>query len=721
MDSLATDLKDLQLNPISLCGDCWQINFSALFDHDVTNLQLKPIFVKDAEKVEDTCQFCSLLLREARRLTRSGRVIRQVDGQPLAFNFERKTQTGVSEHGITEFTGTVILKVDLRPVPTPEDIEIKFNICPIFTDRGDDHLQCAQFVSTDSIDLGLCSKWLRDCEMRHLPYCRDLGQEVDKLPLPQEFRLVDTIDECIIPAPQSCRYIALSYVWGQAAILKLSEDNAEKFERPGSLKQHMADLSKTVQDAIHVVRSMGERYLWVDRLCIIQDSPRKDEQIAKMDSIYGAAVLTIVAAYGSDANAGLRGVRTGSRNFSQSAATIWHDLTLVAAAPSPGDITESIWATRGWTYQEQLLSQRLLVFTTEGQAVWQCASSHLLEDTSSIIKARPVMRLRQLREGLRFNERQPAPNPTLSPLPLHRPDAITEYVAVVQGYTKRRFTFEDDVLAAFQGFGSILQRHLNSRFLAGLPEAYLDQALLWIPSIRQKRREGNEKYLPSWSWVGWSGHAHYQELDSSNTERIVPVVKWYYTENSQIAKPINQIGIGIDESRFGKERSSNTFFWVPIFELLADSLNVLPTSNLDSQQRPLLQFWTSCSLFHIAPRERDRLIAGQRESSLDRPIKVHLFLGESERQLSGYLILNGERLPEIDPSRHEFIVLSEAQFSGFNPITSACTPSAQSLMYNVMLIEWDDQREMASRLGIGRVLKQAWDASNPVIKFITLG
>lgn len=721
MDSLANDFKDIQLNPISLCGDYWQINFSALFDPDVTNMQLQPIFVKDAEKVEATCQFCSLLLREARNLTRSGRVIRQVDGQPLTFFFERDCQTGVAEHGITEFTKTIILKVDLQPVPTPEDVEIKFNICPIFTDRGDDHLQCVQFVSTDSIDLGLCSKWLRDCETRHLPYCRDLGQEIEKLPLPQEFRLVDTIDNCIIPAPQDCRYIALSYVWGRAATLKLNEDNVETFERPGSLTQHIADVPRTVQDAMRVVRSMGERYLWVDRLCIIQDSPQKHEQIAKMDSIYGTAVLTIVAAYGSDANAGLRGVRPGSRIFNQSAATIWNDLTLVAAAPSPGDIVESIWATRGWTYQEQLLSQRLLVFTTEGQAVWQCASSHLLEDTSSIIKARPVRRLRQLQDYLRFNERQQAPNPTLSPLPLQRPDAITEYMEVVQGYTKRRFTFEDDVLAAFQGFGSILQRYLNSRFLAGLPEAYLDQALLWLPSIQQKRREGNEKYLPSWSWVGWSGNALYQELDSSNTERVVPVIKWYYTENSQIAKPINQIGIGIDESRFGKERSSNTFFWVPLFELLADSLNAVPTSDLDSQRRPLLQFWTSCALFHIAPRQRDRLITGQRESSLNHPIKVHLFLGESERQLSGYLILNGESLPELDPSQHEFIVLSEAQFSGFNPITSACTPSEQCLMYNVMLIEWDGNREMASRLGIGRVLKEAWDASNPIIKFITLG
>jgi len=55
---------------------------------------------------------------------------------------------------------------------------------------------------------------------------------------------------------------------------------------------------------------MGERYLWVDALCIIQDdSMDKEWQIARMGSIYSSAVFTIVAACGVDADAGLPGVR----------------------------------------------------------------------------------------------------------------------------------------------------------------------------------------------------------------------------------------------------------------------------------------------------------------------------------------------------------------------------------------------------------------------------
>jgi hypothetical protein len=64
---------------------------------------------------------------------------------------------------------------------------------------------------------------------------------------------------------------------------------------------------------------IGERYLWVDSLCIVQDDPQeKHGQIANMDAIYGNAILTINAAAGQDANAGLPGVRPLSRKWSNS-------------------------------------------------------------------------------------------------------------------------------------------------------------------------------------------------------------------------------------------------------------------------------------------------------------------------------------------------------------------------------------------------------------------
>jgi hypothetical protein len=72
-------------------------------------------------------------------------------------------------------------------------------------------------------------------------------------------------------------------------------------------------LPPTIEDALQLVKDLGEKYLWVDSLCIIKDDPDMSIQINQMDRIYGTAVATIVAAAGRDVGAGLRGIRPTSR------------------------------------------------------------------------------------------------------------------------------------------------------------------------------------------------------------------------------------------------------------------------------------------------------------------------------------------------------------------------------------------------------------------------
>jgi hypothetical protein len=68
---------------------------------------------------------------------------------------------------------------------------------------------------------------------------------------------------------------------------------------------------------MQLVRDVGERYLWVDALCIVQDNDEsKMRDIHNMGVIYANATFTIVAADG-DASDGLtahRDVRL-SRSF----------------------------------------------------------------------------------------------------------------------------------------------------------------------------------------------------------------------------------------------------------------------------------------------------------------------------------------------------------------------------------------------------------------------
>lgn len=123
-----------------------------------------------------------------------------------------------------------------------------------------------------------------------------------------------------------------------------------------------------------VTRQIDLRYLWVDALCIVQDSEKdKHKQIDRMDGIYSSALLTIVAASGKHADDGLAGI-SRARKISQRVELVDG---LMFALPLPDHMSlESdrslFWNSRGWTYQEKVLSKRLLVFT-DYQVYFKCS------------------------------------------------------------------------------------------------------------------------------------------------------------------------------------------------------------------------------------------------------------------------------------------------------------------------------------------------------------
>lgn len=128
-------------------------------------------------------------------------------------------------------------------------------------------------------------------------------------------------------------------------------------------------LPTVIKGAISVVVDLGERFLWVDALCIVQnDTSMMTDMIGRMDQIYGSAILTLVAA-----------TRDGSYLFpppdiscrNQVSEEIY-GLHLVTALPDVDiAISSSRWATRGWTLQEAILSRRCLIFTDE-QLYFRC-------------------------------------------------------------------------------------------------------------------------------------------------------------------------------------------------------------------------------------------------------------------------------------------------------------------------------------------------------------
>lgn len=92
----------------------------------------------------------------------------------------------------------------------------------------------------------------------------------------------------------------------------------QSLERDGALLERVNQLPVTFKDAMSLVRKLGERYLWVDSLCIVQDDANDMQlQIAAMNMIYSSATLTRAAASGDNANSGLAGMSAGARTFRQ--------------------------------------------------------------------------------------------------------------------------------------------------------------------------------------------------------------------------------------------------------------------------------------------------------------------------------------------------------------------------------------------------------------------
>ncbi|KAI3317197.1 hypothetical protein HD806DRAFT_527274 [Xylariaceae sp. AK1471] len=95
---------------------------------------------------------------------------------------------------------------------------------------------------------------------------------------------------------------------------------------------------------------MGERYLWADSLCIVQNMNDKHEHMVMMEALYCGAVLTLVAAAGSHADHGIPGF-SAPFNPAPKVRDI-RGFWLTTMRPSfEHSIDSSVWNTRARTYR----------------------------------------------------------------------------------------------------------------------------------------------------------------------------------------------------------------------------------------------------------------------------------------------------------------------------------------------------------------------------------
>ncbi|EMC93552.1 hypothetical protein BAUCODRAFT_245388 [Baudoinia panamericana UAMH 10762] len=344
----------------------------------------------------------------------------------------------------------------------------------------------------------LIKSWLDLCRKHHGEVCKvDIAhpREFDELIGETYFGVIDVVDLQLKPLPRRAKYAALSYVWGKGELpYRTVRRNAPNHREHGGLEPHLDRLPKAIQDSIKLVQQLGIRYLWVDSLCIVQDSSTSFKLNAQhMHAIYGNAYLTICAADGESADAGIIAMYDTPDKTDDTSAEIAHGFHIQLSRTPDMVISDTKWDRRAWTFQERMLSRRCVIFA-EGRIYYQCRRTSMSEDIHNEATGK-AWSLQSISGPLRslneINDR-----------------ALSYYITSVPMYYRRELTRLQDVLSAYKGVESLLEKNMRAPFCFGLPTSHFDLALLWQPlaaGVRRKSADLAGQEFPSWAWCGWIG------------------------------------------------------------------------------------------------------------------------------------------------------------------------------------------------------------------------
>ncbi|KAI0385323.1 heterokaryon incompatibility protein-domain-containing protein [Hypomontagnella monticulosa] len=290
---------------------------------------------------------------------------------------------------------------------------------------------------------------------------------------------VRLVDGEKLPHPEP--YIALSYRWGTSQNLKTTKDN-EAAHRNGIPAR---DLPKTIRDAVTICCLLRVSYLWVDALCIIQDAGVDEwsTEAANMHNVYGHAAMTLAICSSADAGAGFLQLRLAEAYELMQDDFKFANMYIRASYVDLHYVrTRYSLASRGWAFQEERLSPRILYWSDNG-VFWSCQSSEHSE-TGKSAKADDWGETPLPSQAKRF--------------------ALGSWHDMIQEYATREFTRPNDRLGALSGLAS---RYKNanssaSEYIAGHWLYHLPVDLLWRPDRLIAPPTAESEYIgPSWSWV----------------------------------------------------------------------------------------------------------------------------------------------------------------------------------------------------------------------------
>lgn len=220
-----------------------------------------------------------------------------------------------------------------------------------------------------------------------------------------------------------------------------------------------------------------------------------------MNLIYGNAKLTLIAAAGEGSGHGLPGVGNRER-VGQNSLSIGDHLYIQTFPHASWALETSRWATRGWTLQEAMLSNRRLLFT-DYQVSFQCNGMHCSEAVHWPYELMHAKSSRRLPENV---PRPPFGRLTLDQKYYNEYRPYFNLLNILEEYSNRTLSYSSDSLNAFLGILSSFASRKNPIYhVWGVPLVLQHNRWDLMLNWRHRQPCNRQAQFPSWSWAGWSG------------------------------------------------------------------------------------------------------------------------------------------------------------------------------------------------------------------------
>ncbi|KAK7985801.1 HET-domain-containing protein [Apiospora saccharicola] len=342
----------------------------------------------------------------------------------------------------------------------------------------------------------LARSWLKDCFSNHDACARSISHTSTRI-LPRRIIKVENDSAQGLRArlmlsgslTPDFQYLTLSHCWGTLKFTTLTRGNYDGFFQQIPVSDRT--FNKTFRDAFNITLDLGYDYIWIDSLCIIQDSPGAADwnaECPQVGHIYANGVCNLSATGFADGPHGMINERNAQLLSPCPVKIPFYPVKYIVPNTSPfaDEKMDHPLTSRGWVVQEHSLSLSTLHFE-------KTQTDMLAPSGSWASSSRPLQDTFYYRQWSRHQSRCLARVVEVDTTPA----GTNQFGALIDGYLRLRgpalpqITSIDKSLIVSTDLPGGISMRFGIKF----------DGEVWSPSGKNQRKERFRPWLQSLCWL----------------------------------------------------------------------------------------------------------------------------------------------------------------------------------------------------------------------------